>query len=226
MLTKSVAVMAAAGDVSTTRTVYLVVAALGLIGVGLIVLAIWLIKQTRPDPELLAPLERMQDRSWRTQEPAQRRRDLDEVRPAGARPVVQHPGVPAVDDEFEQNLPALATFDDLQAQLAADARREEPDQPDPLAASSAIVAATIGPLSDADGADQAEHAGAKSGETGEAPGSTEAVAGNAAADGTATHSTKGSSEIAALVGSADQGGSAPQIEAAPADDVDVAHTDD
>lgn len=218
--------MAAAGDASETRTVYVVVAALGLIGVALIVLAIWVIKQTRPDPELLAPLERMQDRSWRTQEPAQRRRDLDEVRPPGARPVVQNPGVPAVDDEFEQNLPALAEFDDLQAQSAADARSEASGQPDSLGASSAIVAARVAPISDADGAKPAEHGLAKSGEAGQAPSSTEALTDDAPADGKVVHSTKGSSEIAALVGPADQGSNATQNTATPADDADLAHTDE
>ena len=123
VLTDLNAVLQAAGDASATRTVYGVVIALGVIGLALLVLAFWLIKQTRPEPELLAPLERMDDRAWRQQEPAEMRRDLDSLRPSGARPVAPEPSVPDIDAQFAQSRPTLGTFDDLQAQLAADSRR-------------------------------------------------------------------------------------------------------
>lgn len=112
----------AVGDPSSTRTVYAVVIALGCIGLALLILGIWLTKQTKPDPELLAPLERMDERSWRRQDPAQRRRTLDEVRPSGASPVDPSQGVPEVDDDFRRSRPAAANFDDLRDQLEADAR--------------------------------------------------------------------------------------------------------
>jgi len=88
-LTDLSAVMATASVGSSTRTVYGIVIALGLIGLGFVVLAMWLIRQTRPERQLLAPLERMDDRSWRDQEPTAMRRDLDSLRPTGARPVIR-----------------------------------------------------------------------------------------------------------------------------------------
>jgi hypothetical protein len=103
----------AAGDPTATRTVYSIVAALGLIGVALIALAIWVVKQTRPDRELLAPLELMGDRKVRQQDPVRMRRALDDVRPAGAEPVSRHPDPPDVDEQFAQRTPTLASFDDL-----------------------------------------------------------------------------------------------------------------
>lgn len=132
VLTDLNAALMAAGDSSATRTVYGVVIALGVIGVALLVLAIWLIKQTKPEPQLLAPLERMDDRAWRKQEPAEMRRDLDSLRPTGARPVVREKSVPDVDAEFAQNRPTLGTFDDLQAQRAADSRSSTTGGADPL----------------------------------------------------------------------------------------------
>ena len=169
----------AANDARETRTVYLVVAALGVIGVALVILAIWLVKQTQPERELLAPLERMNDRAWRKQEPAQMRRDLDEVRPTDARPVVREPDVPEVDDEFAQSRPALATFDDLQAQLAADVRPSPSVDPSPGA--DPLLAASADTDTDTD-------TGAED---------------DAVADGTVTHTTAGgSAEIAALAASA------------------------
>lgn len=103
----------AVGDPDATRTVYAIVVALGLIGVSLVVLAIWIFRQTRPEPELLAPLERMSDRSWRKQDPVQMRRTLDDVRPEGAEPVTRTPDPPQLDDDFEQARPTLGRFDDL-----------------------------------------------------------------------------------------------------------------
>ncbi len=132
VLTDLNAAFVAVGDASATRTVYGVVIALGIIGLALLALAIWLIKQTKPEPELLAPLERMDDRAWRKQEPAEMRRDLDSLRPIGARPVLREKGVPDIDADFAQARPTLGTFDDLQAQLAADVRRTAPDGNNPL----------------------------------------------------------------------------------------------
>ncbi len=103
-----------AGDQSSTRTVYGAVAGLILIGIALIVLAVWLYRKTRPEPELLAPLERMDDRDWLRRDPAQQRRELDAVRPVGAKPVVREKQAPEVDPDFDLEAPALADFDDLQ----------------------------------------------------------------------------------------------------------------
>jgi len=134
---------AAADNAAETGAIYGVVAALVLIGIALAVLAIWLIRQTRPESELLAPLERMHDRSWRKQEPAQMRRDLDEVRPTHARPVARGRNVPEIDDEFAQSQPRLATFGDLSVQHVSGIRHESSDRfvaaDAPLASARAIT---------------------------------------------------------------------------------------
>ncbi|MGK0276654.1 MAG: hypothetical protein ACI9N0_003049, partial [Ilumatobacter sp.] len=109
----------AVGDMSSTRTVYAVVLALAAIGVTLIFIGAWIVRQTKPDPELLAPLERMADRSWLHQDPAQKRRTLDDARPAGAKPVVREKDVPEVDADFAQPIPSIGNFDDLRAQQEA-----------------------------------------------------------------------------------------------------------
>ncbi len=103
----------AAGDPDATRTVYAVVIGLAVVGLALLVVAIWLVRQTKVDPELLAPLERMDDRRWMSRDPATQRRMLDEVRPDGAEPLHRERPVPAVDEEFEAELHPVAGFDDL-----------------------------------------------------------------------------------------------------------------
>ena len=76
------------GDERSTAIVYTVVVVLVVIGIALIGVAVWLWSATRPDRELLAPLELMGDTSWRRQDPQGRRRALDDVRPDGAVPLV------------------------------------------------------------------------------------------------------------------------------------------
>ena len=48
--------LATIGDPDGTRTVTSIIALLLALGVGLAMLAVWLHRTTRPDPELLAPL--------------------------------------------------------------------------------------------------------------------------------------------------------------------------
>lgn len=119
----------AVGDVSSTRTVYAVVLALVAIGVVLVFVGTWIVRQTKPDPELLAPLERMADRSWRHQDPAQKRRTLDAARPVGAEPKVREKRVPEVDEDFAQPKPSIGNFDDLQAQQQAERLRDTAGDP-------------------------------------------------------------------------------------------------
>lgn len=114
-------VVAGIGDPASTRTVYGVVILLLLIGVVLVGLGVWLFRQTRVEPELLGPLERMDDRDWRKLDPAGQRRVLDEVRPDGAEPVRRMPTEPEVDSEFERPAPAVPTFEDLEAIIAGTA---------------------------------------------------------------------------------------------------------
>ena len=116
-----------ASDPESTRIVYGVVVGLLAGGVLLVGLAIWLFRQTRPDPELLAPLDRMSSRSWRRLAPADRRRMLDAERPSGAQPLVPSRRAPTVSNEFDE-VPAMATLDDLKtgATRAGDARPDDP----------------------------------------------------------------------------------------------------
>jgi hypothetical protein len=100
------------GDPSATRTVYVTVVLLAALGVALVVLAWWLWSRTRPEPELLAPLEEMETRAWRKQDPAAQRRALDASRPAGARPVHPEVAAPAVDTDFASARPPVG-FEDL-----------------------------------------------------------------------------------------------------------------
>jgi hypothetical protein len=216
----------AADNAPETRTVYAVVAALIVIGIALVILAIWLVKQTRPERELLAPLERMNDRTWRKQEPAQMLRDLDDVRPTGAYPVVRGQDLPEVDDEFAQSRPALATFDDLHAQVAADARRESSVDAspgaDPLLASGA-VAELDAEAAPPEHTDTDINAGADT-DTDNVP-LTAATGDDAVADGTVTHTAGGSAEIAALVAPAIAGAVDDAHNDRPADDDEPASTE-
>lgn len=112
----------AVGDPGRTRTVYAAIAFLVAIGVGLLVLAGWLVRSTRVDRELLAPLELMGERSWRAADPVWQRRRLDEVRPAGAEPLVRMAPPPDNDPEFERGpvLGDFSDFDDLLRDLGVD----------------------------------------------------------------------------------------------------------
>ena len=76
-----------AGDPEATRLVYAMVIGLVVIGVVLIFLGVWILRQTKPDLEVLAPLERMGDGDWKKKDPSTQRRILDELRPEGANPL-------------------------------------------------------------------------------------------------------------------------------------------
>ena len=125
-----------ASDPASSRTVYAMVIGLIVIGVLLVVLAIWVIRQTRVDPELLAPLERMNDRSWRKRDPAGRRRLLDDVRPEGAEPVRRAAGEPPVDEKFDPPERRVPSFADMVAVPPHTADAGDARPPSPTAAPS------------------------------------------------------------------------------------------
>jgi len=104
----------AASDPGSSRLVYATVVGLVLVGVASVALAVWLIRQTRVDPDVLAPLERMGDGDWRRKDPATQRRLLDEVRPDGAEPLHTEPAPPGVDDEFDNADRSMRSLDDLE----------------------------------------------------------------------------------------------------------------
>ena len=108
-------VLLGAGDPGSTRLVYAMVAGLVAIGVLFVLLGIWLFRQTRYDPPVLAPLERMGDKEWRRQrDPATQRRVLDEVRPKGAEPLRHEPSPPHLDAEFELADRPVTSMSDLE----------------------------------------------------------------------------------------------------------------
>lgn len=102
-----------ASDPESTRLVYSMVIGLVVVGIALILLGVWILRQTRSDLEVLAPLERMGDGDWRKRDPSTQRRMLDEVRPEGAQPLVPEPLAPPLDAEFEQGDHPVASFSDL-----------------------------------------------------------------------------------------------------------------
>lgn len=114
-----------ASDVpSSDLGVYTVIVGLMAVGVVLILIAAWLFRATKPELELLAPLERMSDRSWKKLDPAMQRRALDDLRPSGARPIERATGLPRIDEDFAKAVPDIADFDDLRSMQAADVRRQ------------------------------------------------------------------------------------------------------
>lgn len=107
-----VLVASAVGDPDGTRAVSSIVALLVVIGLLLVMVAVWLFRTTRHDPEVLAPLEIMGDRSWRRADPVWQRRKLDEVRPEGAEPLQPSAAPPDLDEAFDLG-PTAIGFDDL-----------------------------------------------------------------------------------------------------------------
>lgn len=107
-------VVATIGDPDGTRTVTSIIALLVAIGLALLLLAVWVHRTTRPDPELLAPLEVMGERSWRRADPVWQRRRLDELRPSGARPLDPSVAPPELDEAFDAG-PSAGGFDDLRS---------------------------------------------------------------------------------------------------------------
>jgi hypothetical protein len=124
------------GDPEGTRTITSIIALLVAMGLALVMIAIWLHRATRPDPELLAPLEMMGERKWRRADPVWQRRRLDELRPEGAQPLEPVAAPPDIDEAFDRG-PTASGFDDLHddrhqpepedASAGADGRDEYPD---------------------------------------------------------------------------------------------------
>lgn len=122
-------ILASIGDPDGTRTVTSIVALLVAIGLALLLLAVWIFRTTRPDPELLAPLEAMGERSWRRGDPVWQRRRLDELRPRAARPLTPSVAPPEMDASFDAG-PSAPGFDDLRGSAGAPSEEQESVDPD------------------------------------------------------------------------------------------------
>lgn len=127
-------IVAAVGDPDGTRTITSIIALLVALGLALVMIAIWHHRTTRPDPELLAPLDVMGDRKWRRADPVWQRRRLDEVRPEGAQPLEPAVAPPDLDEAFDRG-PQATGFDDLHdsAEVPVVLPRRQPVAPASLA---------------------------------------------------------------------------------------------
>lgn len=67
---------------STTSTIVALAVALVVLGVAMVIVAVWLYRQTTADHPVLGPLEEMSRRSWRRTDAAGRSERLDRARPA------------------------------------------------------------------------------------------------------------------------------------------------
>ena len=100
-------------DHGADRRIYLVVAGLAVLGIGMTAATVWWWRTTRPEAPALGPLEVMSDKQWRTASDAEQQRLLAEHRPVGApAPVDQiDRGEPIDLDEHAAHEPT--SFDDL-----------------------------------------------------------------------------------------------------------------
>jgi hypothetical protein len=131
--------LATIGDPDGTRTVTSIIVLLVALGLSLAMLAVWLHRTTRPDPELLAPLEVMGERKWRRADPVAQRRTLDGVRPENARPLDPSVAPPLLDSAFDAG-PTAAGFDDLHA----DRDDDEPSADEPRRHAGAEMSPPVG----------------------------------------------------------------------------------
>jgi len=137
------------GDPEGTRTITAIVVLLAVLGVALVMLAFWLFRLTRPDKELLAPLEVMGERKWRRADPVWQRRRLDEVRPADAQPLQPSAAPPDFDEAFFEHAPVSRGFDDLHddAHPNGDSAPQENDEVEPAEADADVdVDAEVAPV--------------------------------------------------------------------------------
>jgi hypothetical protein len=74
-------------DVSSTRKVYLLAVGLAALGIALLIITVWFWRSTRPDPALLAPLEVMGERKFRSLDEFAQQDMLNSVRPEDAQPM-------------------------------------------------------------------------------------------------------------------------------------------
>jgi hypothetical protein len=135
----SAVALVGAGDPASSRVVYAMVIGLIVIGLLLIALGIWIVRQTRVDLDVLAPLERMGDGEWKKRDRSTQRRMLDEVRPEGARPLTPATRPPSLDEEFELDEHPVTSFSDLGPGVPSEER-------DPTPVGSQSDEPAIGPL--------------------------------------------------------------------------------
>ncbi len=105
-------------DASSTRKLYLIALGLALLGGVLLIVTVWFWRSTRPEPELLAPLEQMGARTFRQLDGRAQKELLDSVRPEDAQPmrwgVVHGDPMPGTEIDLEAAARAdMIGYDDL-----------------------------------------------------------------------------------------------------------------
>lgn len=158
LATSSTVAAVGAGDPGSSRLVYAMVLGLVVVGIALVFLGFWIIRQTRPDLEVLAPLERMGDGDWKKRDPSTQRRMLDEVRPDGARPLASEPPPPPIDAEFEQSDHPVASFSDLGPGLVAEERDPTPVERGEATIAEAVDEAEAAPVDGTEEGSEADEA--------------------------------------------------------------------
>jgi hypothetical protein len=78
----------------------------------LAVVAAWVLRSTRRDPDVLGPLEVLGERKFRRGDPVWQRRRLEEARPGAAVPLSELPPPPSADVAFDRG-PVAEGFEDL-----------------------------------------------------------------------------------------------------------------
>lgn len=96
-------------DVSATRRIQIIVAALAVAGVALGALTVWLWRSTKPHLDVLGPLEVMGKRRFWRSDPNGRQRALDAARPEGATaiPEIKPPPVDLAALAASRSLPSM-----------------------------------------------------------------------------------------------------------------------
>lgn len=205
----------AANDPASTRLVYAMVIGLALIGIGFVVLGVWLTKRTRVDPPVLGPLELMGERQWQRKDLATQRRLLEEARPPGAAPLQPLPAPPRLLAEFDAPRPA-APLTDLGPGLGGFAVVAGADVPAGIAEPAVAEAAAT----DADAVDD----GAGAGDDGAGAVEDELVDGelvDAETTDAETTDTDAPGEAAGPEDAADEAGDGAQDDAEPDERFDI-----
>jgi hypothetical protein len=139
-------------DASTTRRVQLLTAGLALAGVTLAGVTFWFWRNTRPDPDALAPLDVMSQNRWRRQDVEERDRALALLRVSSSDAKASPEAVDLAALAAARSLPKMddhAGFGDLvEASLPAEsAAADVPARPTILTAAPSWPPASIGSTS-------------------------------------------------------------------------------
>ncbi len=128
-------------DADSTRKVYLLAAGLAGLGIALIAITVWFWRNTRHDPELLAPLEVMGEKAFVKLDGKARQQILDAARPPDAEPMRW--GVIRGETDLPQEIVDLRPINRAGDAGGYDDLRESPDAGPPVAESSVVDSVVV-----------------------------------------------------------------------------------